>query len=180
MAVVGRIARAHGIRGQVVVNVETDFPRERFQAGEELFIKRPGASGIEPLIVSTVRFQHERPVLGFEGVDDMNAATALAGMELRVPSDRLQQLPADTFYWHDLVGCVVERIDGSPIGEVTAVEGAMGGSRLVVATERGEALVPFVREFCRSIDVSGKRIVVTPPEGLLELNTNAADRKSQE
>jgi 16S rRNA processing protein RimM len=171
MAVVGRIARPHGIRGQVVVNLETDFPHERFQAGAEFFVKRaPAAGNVERLVISTVRFHNERPIVGFEGVDDMNQAKALGGTELRVPLDRLAALPPATFYRHDLVGCAVERLDGSRIGQVTDVEGSLGGSRLVVSTERGEVLVPLVAEICRSIDPAGKRIVIEPPDGLLELN----------
>ena len=78
MALVGRVARAHGIRGQVIVNLETDFPRERFQLGAELFVKRADGH-IDALSVTAVRFQHDRPVIGIRGVEDMNAATALAG-----------------------------------------------------------------------------------------------------
>jgi 16S rRNA processing protein RimM len=171
MAVVGRIARPHGIRGQVVVNLETDFPHERFQAGAEFFVKRtPAAVNVERLVISTVRFHNERPIVGFEGVDDMNHAKALGGTELRVPLDRLAALPPATFYRHDLVGCAVERLDGSHIGQVTEVEGSLGGSRLVVSTERGDVLVPLVAEICRSIDPAGKRIVIEPPDGLIELN----------
>jgi 16S rRNA processing protein RimM len=171
MAVVGRIARPHGIRGQVVVNLETDFPHERFQAGAEFFVKRtPAAVNVERLVISTVRFHNERPIVGFEGVDDMNQAKALGGTELRVPLDRLAALPPATFYRHDLVGCAVERLDGSRIGQVTEVEGSLGGSRLVVSTERGDVLVPLVAEICRSIDPAGKRIVIEPPDGLIELN----------
>jgi len=171
MAVVGRIARPHGIRGQVVVNLETDFPHERFQAGAEFFVKRtPATVNVERLVISTVRFHNERPIVGFEGVADMNQAKALGGTELRVPLDRLAALPPATFYRHDLVGCAVERLDGSRIGQVTDVEGSLGGSRLVVSTERGEVLVPLVAEICRSIDPAGKRIVIEPPDGLLELN----------
>ena len=171
MAVVGRVARPHGIRGQVVVNLETDFPHERFQAGAEFFVKRtPAAVNVERLVIATVRFHNERPIVGFEGVDDMNQAKALGGTELRVPLDRLAALPPATFYRHDLVGCAVERLDGSRIGQVTDVEGSLGGSRLVVSTERGEVLVPLAAEICRSIDTAGKRIVIEPPDGLLELN----------
>jgi 16S rRNA processing protein RimM len=171
MAVVGRIARPHGIRGQVVVNLETDFPHERFQAGAEFFVKRtPAAVNVERLVISTVRFHNERPIVGFEGVEDMNQAKALGGTELRVPLDRLAALPPATFYRHDLVGCAVERLDGSHIGQVTEVEGSLGGSRLVVSTERGDVLVPLVAEICRSIDPAGKRIVIEPPDGLIELN----------
>jgi 16S rRNA processing protein RimM len=74
------------------------------------------------------------------------------------------------FYRHDLVGCAVDTANGSTIGTVTDVEGTLGGSRLVVTTSRGEVLVPLAAEICRSIDVAGKRIVIEPPEGLLDLN----------
>src|SRR5947207_14537734 len=110
MALVGRIARAHGIRGQVIVNLETDFPEERFQPGAELFIERNGT--VETLRVSTVRFQHERPVIGIDGVETMNDAESLAGHELRVPVDRLAALPPGTFYRHDLIGCEVQTTAG--------------------------------------------------------------------
>src|SRR5215471_17918784 len=106
MAVVGRIARAHGIRGQVIVNPETDFPDERFKPGAELFVERGGR--IEALTITTARFHRERPVIGIAGVETMNDAETLAGLELRVPVERLAALPSGTFYRHDLVGCRVE------------------------------------------------------------------------
>jgi 16S rRNA processing protein RimM len=170
MAVVGRIARPHGIRGQVVVNLETDFPHERFQPGAEFLIRRSATSDVVKLVIATVRFHNERPIIGFEGVGDMNAAIALAGSELRIPVEQLATLPPDMFYRHDLVGCAVSATDGLNIGTVTDVEGTLGGSRLVVTTSRGEVLVPLAAAICRSIDVAGKRIVIEPPEGLLELN----------
>jgi 16S rRNA processing protein RimM len=168
MALVGRIARAHGIRGQVIVNPETDFPEERFRPGAEVFIERNGS--IEPLRLTTVRFHRERPVIGFEGVETMNDAEALAGIEMRVPVDRLTALPPRTFYRHDLIGCAVETTTGRPIGSVTDVEGTIGGSRLVVAAESGEILIPLVDPICREIDTVAKRIVIDPPDGLLDLN----------
>lgn len=172
MAVVGRVARTHGIRGQVFVNLETDFPHERFRPGAALFAKRTaGSDVVETLVISTARFQNERPVIGFEGVTDIDAAARLAGVELRVPVDELVELPPGTFYRHDLVSCVVETTDGVQVGVVKDVEGSLGGSRLVVTTPRGEVLVPLVAEICRSVDPEAKRIVVAPPEGLLDLNT---------
>src|SRR5438094_5777731 len=101
MAVVGRIARAHGIRGQVIVNLETDFPDERFQPGAELFVERGGR--VEPLTITTARFHRERPILGLAGVETIDDAEAMAGLELRVPLDRLAPLPPGTFYRHDLI-----------------------------------------------------------------------------
>ena len=169
MAVVGRIARTHGIRGQVFVNLETDFPEERFQLGGELFVERGGQ--VERLMLTSVRFQQGRPVIGLEGVDSMDQARALAGSELRVPAERLMALPAGTFYRHDLAGCRVETRTGSIVGTVTDVEGTIHASRLVVAAAQGEILIPLVSAICPVIDAAAKRIVIDPPEGLLELNT---------
>ena len=146
MAVVGRIARAHGRRGQVIVNLETDFPEERFHPGAELFVAR-GDSAVA-LTLTTVRFQNGRPVVGIAGVETMNDAEALAGQELRVPRGRLAPLPKDTFYRHDLVGCQVETLQGQPVGVVEGVEGTFEGSRLVVSTPAGEALIPLVLGIC--------------------------------
>src|SRR5262245_53770455 len=168
MAVVGVVARAHGIRGQVIVNPETDFPDERFQAGAELFIERGGR--VEALTVTTVRFHRERPIIGIAGVETMNEAEALAGFELRVPTDRLVTLPPDTFYRHDLVGCQVTTRGGRAVGLVRDVEGTIAGSRLVVDGPGGEVLIPLVAAICTEVDPATKRIVIEPPEGLLEVN----------
>jgi 16S rRNA processing protein RimM len=168
MALVGRVARAHGIRGQVIVNPETDFPDERFQPGAELFVQRGG--GIETLTVTTARFHRERPVIGLAGIDTMDDAELLAGLELRVPRERLAALPADTFYRHDLIGCRVETVAGGEVGVVSDVEGTMAGSRLVVDGADGEVLIPLVGGICTVVDPGAKRIVIDPPEGLIEVN----------
>jgi 16S rRNA processing protein RimM len=168
MAVVGRIARTHGLRGQVIVNPETDFPDARFRPGAEVFVQRGGT--IETLRIASVRQQGGRPVIAVEGVSTIDEAEQLGGLELRVPADQLQQLPAGTFYHHDLVGCRVETRDGTVVGVVRDVDTAWGGSRLVVDGKRGEILIPIAAEICRSIEPRAKRIVIDPPEGLLELN----------
>jgi 16S rRNA processing protein RimM len=168
MAAVGRIARAHGIRGQVIVNLDTDFPEERFRPGAELFIERNGTA--QPLTLTSVRFHRDRPVVGFAGVETMNDAETLAGLELRVPIDRLAPLPGGTFYRHDLIGCRVETAAGQTIGTVEGVEGTLGASRLIVAALGGEVLIPLVADICTTIDPGAKRIVIDPPEGLLDLN----------
>ena len=168
MAGVGWIARAHGIRGQVIVSLETDFPEQRFRPGAELFIERNGA--VQALTLTSVRFHRDRPVVGIAGVETMNDAEALAGRELRVPVDRLAPLPGGTFYRHDLIGCRVETPTGELVGTVESVEGTLSGSRLVVTATRGQVLIPLVADICTSIDPAAKRIVVDPPEGLLELN----------
>lgn len=168
MAAVGTIARTHGLRGQVIVNPDTDFPEERFRPGATLFTRR-GAE-VTPMSLTTVRFQNGRPVIGIAGVETIDDAEALAGLELRVPMEDLAALPAGTFYHHELVGCTVVTGGGDKVGTVEGVEGTMGGSRLVVAGAKGEILIPLASDICRTIDVAGKRIVIEPPEGLLDLN----------
>jgi 16S rRNA processing protein RimM len=174
MVLVGRIARAHGIRGQVIVDPATDFPDERFKAGSVLHIRRGDAT--EAVTVETVRFHRGRPIIGLAGIGTMNAAETLAGMELRVGVDALQPLPAGSYYHHDLIGCAVETPNGERIGEVRGVEGDGASSRLIVESANGHVLIPMVEGICVSIDVAGRKIVVAPPEGLLDVNVTKRQR----
>ena len=167
-AVVGRIARTQGHRGQVIVNVETDFADERFKPGATLWMRR-GEAPVPVRIVDS-RMHMGRPVLTLEGVATMTEAERLRGVELRVPVAELRALPAGAHYRHDLVGCVVETVDGRAIGTVRAVEGAMGAERLVVGEGRAEVQVPLATPICVSVNVADRRIVIDPPEGLLDLN----------
>ncbi len=167
-AVVGRVARAHGNRGQVIVNPETDFVEDRFQVGAELLASRGGR--IDRLRVTAMRVHLGRPIIALEGVETMNDAEAMAGVELRVPVGELAPLPSGMFYRHDLVGCRVETTAGEPVGDVTSVEGELGTSRIVVAGPGGDVLIPLAQAICVEIDIAARRIVVDPPAGLLELN----------
>jgi 16S rRNA processing protein RimM len=174
MVVVGRIARAHGNRGQVIVDPATDFPEERYKAGSVLHIRRKDAA--DSLTIETVRFQRGRPIIGLAGIDTMDAAEALAGAELRVDPAALQPLPSGSFYHHDLIGCAVQTPGGRLIGRVRSVEGTGAGSRLVVRGRSGDILIPLVEGICVGVDVASRTIVVDPPEGLLELNVTKRQR----
>ena len=167
---VGRVARAHGNRGQVIVNLETDFPEERFKVGEQLLVG-PAAEARE---ITEVRLHQGRPVIALRGIATMNDAEALAGAELKVRASAVPALPKGTFYRHDLVGCEVRDVVGKVVGRVTGVEGSLERSRLVVAGEAGEVLIPLVADICVSIDTAARQIVVDPPEGLIELNAGGA------
>lgn len=169
LVLVGRVARAHGNRGQVIVNPETDFPEERFQAGKTVFTR--AASGApESRVITASRFHQGRPVLGLEGVKTMDDAEALAGAELRVPESELVRLPRGAYYHHELVGCEVKRRDGTVVGTVKGIEGPMAASTLVVDGRHGEVLIPLASEICVTIDPRKRVIVIEPPEGLVELN----------
>jgi 16S rRNA processing protein RimM len=168
MVLVGRIARPHGIRGHVVVNPETDFVDARFRPGATLWIR--SAQGNEMLTVTSARFQQGRPIVALDGFERVEDVERLAGLELRVPEETLHALDPGVFYHHQLVGCAVQTKNGARVGNVTRVEGGVGGSRLVVNGSNGEILIPLAVDICVDIDIMKKKITIDPPEGLLELN----------
>ena len=168
MAVVGRVARPHGLRGDVVINPETDFVAERFRKGETLWTR--STAGEECLTIASARVHNGRPVVGFEGVSTIEGAERLAGLELRIPEESLQPLEPGRYYEHQLVGCAVESADGAALGTVVRVDSGGGSSRLVIDGPRGEILVPLAADICVDVNVVARRIRIAPPEGLLELN----------
>ena len=168
MVLVGFVARTHGNRGEVILKSETDFPEERFRVGAVLHGRR-GAGPVEPLQVTSARFQQGRPVIGVAGIGSIGEAERLAGYELRVPESEQRALPAGSYYHHQLIGCEVVTRPGEVVGRVAAVQGDGEATRLVVRSVRQEVLIPLVQGIC-DIDVAARRIVVDPPDGLLEVN----------
>lgn len=165
---VGRIAKSHGVRGEVVVEVRTDEPGQRFAAGSMLRARRPGAQP-RPLVVETARQHGDRLIVRFDGVADRSAADGLRGAVLTVD---LAELPPtqdpDEFYDHQLVGLAVELPGGERVGTVADVLHGAGSDLLVVERDGADdALIPFVQQLVPVVDVAAGRIVVDPPEGLL-------------
>ena len=126
----GQIARAHGNRGQVIVNPETDFPDVRFQEGAVL-VALVGNDTREVRIAG-VRFKSGRPVIALDGVTTIDAAESLAGVKLMVPEAALSNLSPGTYYQHDLVGCLVTTVEGACVGRVAEIHGLVGAQRLIV------------------------------------------------
>jgi 16S rRNA processing protein RimM len=174
LVLVGRIARPHGLRGQVVVNPDTDFVEDRFRVGATFWTR--SARGDEQLTVASSRVQNGRPVVGFEGFSSIEEAERLAGLDLRVPENELHTLEPGMFYHHQLIGCVVATVAGERVGDVVRVEGGAAASLLEVNGPRGQVLIPLVTEICVEVDVEAKRIRIDPPEGLLDLNRGGASR----
>ena len=166
LILVGRVARAHGNKGQVIVNPDTDFPDDRFVAGATLLVGPAGT----PRRITSARFHQGRPVIGLEGIETMDDADRLAEAELKVPASTLAPLPEKTYYRHELVGCQVQDSEGRLIGEVAAVEGSLEMSRLVVNAPHGEVLIPLVDEICVEVAPAERRIRIKAPDGLIELN----------
>ena len=165
--VVGRIGKAHGIRGEVTVDVRTDDPERRFAPGAVLHTD-PRTAG--PLTVCTGRVHSGRLLLTFEGVADRTAAGALRGTLLVVDVDP-HELPDDPedFYDHQLVGLRAVTVGGEEIGQVADMLHLPGQDVVAVARpEGGEVLVPFVADLVPEVDLAHGILRVNPPPGLLD------------
>jgi len=168
LLLVGRVARAHGIKGHVIVNPETDFMEERFRTGQRMLIGT--ADDAHEYEIQEVRFHQGRPIVRFAGLGTMNDAETLSGRELWLREADLEPLPSGTFYRHDLVGCEVRNKGGEVLGRVTAVEGSLDRSYLIVDEH---LMIPLVADICVAVDVAGRRVTVDPPEGLIDVNRPA-------
>lgn len=166
---VGRIGRAHGVRGEVTVEVRTDTPDERFSEGAVLATE-PAAAG--PLTVRDARWHSGRLLVSFAGVPDRSAAEALRGVLLLAEiGDDEQTGDPEEFYDHQLVGLGVVDVSGAEIGAVTGVIHLPGQDLLSVRLETGaEALIPFVAEIVPEVDMAAHQIVIDPPSGLLDVS----------
>lgn len=165
--IVGRVGRAHGIKGDVTVEVRTDEPELRLGPGAVLATD-PASAG--PLTVAAGRVHSGRLLLRFEGVQDRTAAEALRGTMLIAEVDPAE-VPEDPeeFYDHQLIGLDVVLADGTPVGELTEVVHLPYQDLLTVRLPDGrEALVPFVVEIVPEIDLEEQRVVITPPPGLID------------
>jgi 16S rRNA processing protein RimM len=165
--VVGRIAKAHGITGEVSVDVRTDDPDHRYVQGASLETDPPEKG---PLTIVATRWHSGRLLIRFEGVADRNAAELLQGILLVADSETSRSGDDDEYWDHDLIGLSAVLGDGTVVGTVSDVLHPPGPAVLVL--DRGdaaEALVPFVPEIVPTVDLSGGRVVVDPPEGLLDL-----------
>lgn len=164
--VVGRIGRAHGIRGEVSVDVRTDDPDARFTVGTSLATEKSG-----PLTIETVRAHAGRLLVRFAGYDDRTAAETLRGTLLLVDSAEIPPLPdPDEFHDHELIGLRAVTADGTDLGEVIDVE-HLGQDLLVVQRPDGDVLVPFVTAIVPRIDLPSGQITITPPPGLFDAPT---------
>jgi 16S rRNA processing protein RimM len=167
LILVGVVARTHGNKGQVIVNPHTDFIAERFREGAQFQARL--ADGTRQMVeVTAARIHQGRPVIGLAGVDSISGAERYQGAELRIDAVEQQPLPEGQYYHHQLVGCEVVDQHGSRIGRVTGIEGEMGQSRLVVTGDRRRYEIPLAVDIC-TVNVGERRIIVRPPEGLLDL-----------
>ncbi|MFJ2707361.1 ribosome maturation factor RimM [Streptomyces sp. NPDC087428] len=165
--VVARIGRAHGIKGEVTVEVRTDEPEIRLGPGAVLATE-PASTG--PLTIETGRVHSGRLLLRFEGVRDRTGAEALRNTLLIADVDP-EELPEDPeeFYDHQLMDLDVVLADGTEIGRITEITHLPSQDLFIVERPDGtEVMIPFVEEIVAEIDLEEQRAVITPPPGLID------------
>jgi 16S rRNA processing protein RimM len=161
----------------VIADLLTDFP-ERFAERRRLFAVE--LDGRRELQLEAHWLHKGRVVLKFRGVDSIEQAQALAGCELQIPREERAPLPRDAAYVSDLIGCeVLDR--GRALGTIAEVQfGAGEAPLLLVRSEAGEHMIPFAAEFVQGFDASGKRLDMSLPKGLLELDSPLSEEEKME
>jgi 16S rRNA processing protein RimM len=167
--VVGRLRKPHGLKGDCTLFPLTDDPQTIFAPGREVWVVDLGGETVAgPLTVERSRSYHRQWLVKFSGIENREALDPIRGYLLGVPQEVLRPLGEDEVYLHELDGFSVRLADGTPLGLVSAVYELPAGITIEVQGPKREFLLPYKKEFVREVDRAGRRLVVTPPEGLIE------------
>ncbi|WP_422748362.1 ribosome maturation factor RimM [Mycobacterium sp. WMMD1722] len=169
--VVGRVAKAHGVTGELVIDVRTDDPEGRFIPGAELRGRRPKAGTEQRYVVESVRPHGGRLLIRLDGIADRTAADGMRGTVFVVDTAELPPIDdPDEFYDHQLEGLAVRTVGGDDVGAVAEVLHTAAGELLAVKTPAGaEVLVPFVSAIVPRVSLAEGVVEIDPPDGLLDL-----------
>jgi 16S rRNA processing protein RimM len=167
--VVGRLRKPHGLKGDCTLFPLTDNPETVFAPGRELWVVNLAGETVEgPLRIERSRSYHRDWLIKFVGVESRDALDPFRSHFLGVPQDTLMPLGEDEVYLHELDGFSVRLADDTPLGLVSAVYELPAGLMIEVQGPKREFLLPYKKEFVQQVDRAGRRLVVSPPEGLLD------------
>lgn len=167
---VGRLTKAHGLKGAIKLELFTDDPGRRFVPGAVFSLQVPTESPWhgKSLELAELRWYNSHPVGFFVGVADRTAAEGLAKAILWIDQDDTESPDEeDAWYDHQLAGLAVVR-DGVTVGQVARIEHFPAQDLIIVKTPNGEVMVPFVKAIVASVDLEAGVVTVTPPNGLFE------------
>lgn len=166
----GRLTKAHGLKGAIKIELYTDDPERRFVPGAVFALQVPESSPWHgrTIELSELKWYNSHPVAFFKDVSDRTAAESLIKAILLVEHDPAE-VPdeEDAWYDHQLIGLAVIR-DGVKVGTVTRLDHLPAQDLLHVETDGGDVMVPFVKAIVPAVDVAAGTITVTPPAGLFE------------
>lgn len=167
--VVGRLRKPHGLKGDTTLFPLTAEPERLLAPGAEVWlVGLDGEVVAGPVTIERSRSYHREWLIKFAGADGREALEPWRGLFLAVPSERITPPAADEVYLHELTGFSVRLPDGTALGLVSSLYEMPSGLMIEVQGPKREFLLPYKKEFVREVDREGRRLVVTPPEGLLE------------
>ncbi len=169
LVAVGEVLKPYGLSGEVKVRSLTDRPHERFRTLRECFLWEPDLDRREACRIASCRFDGETPLVKVDGIDSPEAARRLAGRLLAVERAQVLPAPEGSFYPWQLEGARVQTPDGRVVGSFVGVESGGAQDLWVIAHEGRERLIPAVAEIVLEVNVAERRVVIDPPEGLLDL-----------
>ena len=167
--IVGRLRKPHGLKGDCTLFPLTDTPETVFTPGRQVWVVDLGGETVAgPLTLERSRSYHREWLVKFAGIESRDALDPFRGQFLGVPQEVLGPLADDEVYLHELDGFSVRLADETPLGLVSAVYELPSGVMIEVQGPKREFLLPYKKEFVQRVDRAGRRLVVNPPEGLLD------------
>jgi 16S rRNA processing protein RimM len=167
---VGLLKKPHGVKGDALIFPVTDEPEEVFALGRRLAVlDREGRPTGRELVIARSRPYHRAWLLHFEGIEVREELEVLRERQLGIPFEEARPLEPDEFYLHELVGLRVATADGAEVGVVNSVVEAPQGWLLEVAGPERQHLIPFTRAVVDRVDRAERLVVISPPQGLLEI-----------
>ncbi|WP_062048644.1 ribosome maturation factor RimM [Bacillus sp. JCM 19034] len=166
---VGKIVNTHGVRGEVRVISTTDFSEERYAGGSELMVRLH--SGEEEIVkVRSHRVHKQFDLLQFEGYTSINEVEKFKGCILYGDSETLPDLDEDEYYYHEIIGCLVQTEEGEELGKIKEIIQTGANDVWVVQRSGGgkDILLPFIEDIIKDISIEEKKVTIHVMEGLLE------------
>ena len=175
LVAVGQIRRAHGVRGDASVQLLTDSV-ERLSELDHVFLVDPSRESIEQTRIADVRPHKDFALVRLAGIDSPEALASYRSWTIEIPEEETRELDEDEFFLHDLDGLEVFDESGRSLGKVVAISEGVAQLLLTIEGKQGRFQVPFVEALCPTVDLEERKIVVSLPEGLIELNTKPKGR----
>ncbi|CAG7603359.1 Ribosome maturation factor RimM [Paenibacillus solanacearum] len=167
---VGKIVNTHGLRGELKIVPQTDFPEERFSKGSKLLFFDPEKQTMIPVEVDSARVHKNMIIVKFQQYADINEVEKYKGWLLKVEEQYLSDLDDDEFYYHEIIGCAVETEEGEVLGTISEILSPGANDVWVIERPKGKPLlIPYIDDVVLSIDAEQKKVVVRLMEGLLDL-----------
>ncbi len=167
--VLGKIVKAHGIRGEVEIYAYSPDIRGLVESRPVFLETSEGVRTSYKVETARPKKKHKF-ILSFEGVDNRDQAEALVGNEICVLRESLPELPEDEYYWHELIGMRVKTVEHEDLGRLSKILSTGAHDVLVVEGPYGEVLIPMVAEMIENVDIRAGVIIVNPVPGLLDVN----------